>query len=239
MSSTAAGESGSSNADRGSSRARRRRRASRGPARGNLLEPLRDERAQARRKRDVHAVHADGAFDERAPQLEREERIPARRLVHAHERRSRQVAARADPRAADGSLPTESGSTGSRVNDAKARSSSSGASTGRPRTVARTPTGCARPAAAARSREPPPSSRRPTARRRARAAAAARGERPHDRLDGEPEDARLRRRSLRLAQQQCDLESAALKRQRAAAAPRSSAGANRSPTVANAIRVSD
>ena len=53
--------------------------------------PVRHDTSQAVRQRDVHAVGADRAVDERASDLQREERVPARSLVHAHEDRPRQI----------------------------------------------------------------------------------------------------------------------------------------------------
>src|SRR6266516_2168754 len=60
-------------------------------------QPLRYERAQALGQRDNPAIHADRAPGDRAPELEREERVSTRDLVHAHQLRSRQVERKATP----------------------------------------------------------------------------------------------------------------------------------------------
>ena len=132
------------------------------------------------------------SLGDRAPELEREERVSTRDLVHAHQLRSRQVERRADPRAADGSRRPRAARPRSRRNPANARSSSSGTSTGRPRTVARTPTGS-------------PSSRRSMNREHLGRAGIdplhvverdkkrpVRGKRAYDREQREPEQAHLR-----------------------------------------------
>ena len=59
--------------------------------RGQRAEPLRDEGAKALGQKDVDTVGADRAVGQRAPDLEREERVPARGLVHSHEHRPGQV----------------------------------------------------------------------------------------------------------------------------------------------------
>ena len=211
MSSTAAGDSGLEQHDRGSRKRGDGDEVSRTPC-GQLVEPPCDERAQARRKRDVPAVHADRAFDQRTTELECEERIPARWSRAPSRAPGRDRLSERRPQSSRWIAPMESGSTGSRVNDAKSRSSSSGVSTGRPRTVARTPTGASssrrstklRMAAELASTHCTSSSASRSGRSRASVSTTE--------MDRKPEGARLRRRAVGLAQQQCDLESSALKR---------------------------
>ena len=60
-------------------------------------QPLRHERAQALGQLDIRAVHADRAPNNRAPELEREERVTTHDLVHPHEIRSPQVQRKPNP----------------------------------------------------------------------------------------------------------------------------------------------
>ena len=60
-------------------------------------QPLRHEGAQALGQLDIRAVHAKRAPDNRAPELEREERVTTCDFVHAHQLRSRQFERKPTP----------------------------------------------------------------------------------------------------------------------------------------------
>ena len=90
MSATAVGASGSSSVTDGAPSAATATSVSRTCV-GSALEPFRDKGAKALGQEDVDAVGVDRAVGQRAPDLEREERVPARGIVHAHEHRPGQV----------------------------------------------------------------------------------------------------------------------------------------------------
>ena len=202
---------------------------------GKRVEALRDEGSRLSGSEMIPPSSRIVPSSERASELQRVERIPARRVVHAHESRSRQVQRqplreksmdRADARAARPG--------GARTPRRRDRGRAAPA-TGSPAHGRENADRLAVQSPQHEAENLRPSSRRPTARRRARRAAAA-PERGRARQRRARRRARAPRAAARRARAVATRPRArAAEPGRATAASRPASVANRSPTVANAI----